>query len=505
MYSDELLQSAKKLRFPPPIEAEFIVQCNKTTRVSILRYGWAIIAFCFLSIIFDVTLFQEYRWEFFAIRMGMAMLVVIPMIRLRNLSTVSSKRLHILWYLVSAAALFNCFQFFVTSQDGAYASHGLTNIVFFGLIFMLSRASFFMACFGAALVIVIFNMIVIPIHLIPHPEEYRLIYGGTNLRLLIMYGVLAVFGFILERGRRQDFIKTVLLEHERNRVTEQNSEILRQQEILESNARDVELANTSLVNLNNELSRLNNELREANTFKTQMLSMASHDLKNPLMGIFGLTEALLDAEDMTREQQQLFLKRIQNSSEQMIRLIQGFLDSSAIELGAMSLTKMVVHVQDLWENVLLNIQEQARKKHQSILPQIENGCTVVADYDRLYQVFENLLSNAIKYSPEGSQILVSLMKKGSLFCFIVEDQGPGILEQDKAKLFGMFQRLSASPTAGETSHGVGLAIVKHIVDAHGGTIRVEPASNGYSARFIVEIPLSVQEVLSTPTISVEEV
>jgi signal transduction histidine kinase len=172
------------------------------------------------------------------------------------------------------------------------------------------------------------------------------------------------------------------------------------------------------------------------------------------------------------------------------------LDSSAIELGAIQLQISCINAQDVWENVLVNLNETARKKQQTIVQRIEADCMVFADAIRLYQIFENLCSNAIKYSPIGAQILVVLETRGSNLRFLVEDEGQGIAESDKAKLFGLFQKLSATPTAGESSHGVGLAIVKQIVDAHGGTIRVEVASKGKGTVFIVELPLQSERAIS---------
>jgi two-component system, sensor histidine kinase and response regulator len=323
-----------------------------------------------------------------------------------------------------------------------------------------------------------------------------MILVGTNLRFLLILIVVVVIGYMLESMKRQDFAKSALLEQERNRVAQQNTEILHQQEILESSARDVELANTSLQNLNNELQRVNQELRTANTFKTQMLSMASHDLKNPLAGISGLAEALLDNERLD-EQQIQFIEQIQRSSKQMIGLIQNVLDSAAIELGSLILRKNLVNASSVWSGVHETLRQNALVKEQTIVTSFPANCILSADPERLHQVFENLLSNAIKYSPKGSQIHVTLKNRTladerEYIHFSVRDQGPGISDEDKAKMFGMFQKLSAEPTGGETSHGVGLAIVKQIVDAHSGQIRVQ-STLGEGATFIVELPLKSVE------------
>jgi signal transduction histidine kinase len=191
-----------------------------------------------------------------------------------------------------------------------------------------------------------------------------------------------------------------------------------------------------------------------------------------------------------------FAEQIQRSSAQMIRLIQNLLDSAAIELGALTLRKSLVNASSVWASVYENLEPLALAKGQTITQAIEPHCVLSADPNSLHQVFENLLSNAIKYSPQGASIHVSLAhcdtsfqhKKQRIQRFSVKDQGPGVSDEDKEKMFGMFQKLSAEPTAGESSHGVGLAIVKQIVDAHGGSISVE-STLGTGSTFIVELPL----------------
>ena len=101
----------------------------------------------------------------------------------------------------------------------------------------------------------------------------------------------------------------------------------------------------------------------------------------------------------------------------------------------------------------------------------------------------NLLSNAIKFSPQGEDVVVSLLQDGDSIIFKVKDNGPGMTEEDKKRLFGEFQRLSATPTGGEKSTGLGLAIVKKIVDVHGGEITVH-SSPGQGAEFLVRLPVN---------------
>ena len=109
------------------------------------------------------------------------------------------------------------------------------------------------------------------------------------------------------------------------------------------------------------------------------------------------------------------------------------------------------------------------------------------DSSRIAQVIDNLINNAIKYSQEGSNVYISIDREEDAVRLSVRDEGPGISEDDQTRLFGEFQKLSAQPTAGEKSTGLGLAIVKKIVEAHGGSVKVE-SQLGSGSTFSFAIP-----------------
>jgi signal transduction histidine kinase len=131
---------------------------------------------------------------------------------------------------------------------------------------------------------------------------------------------------------------------------------------------------------------------------------------------------------------------------------------------------------------------QAQAKHQTLhcsLP--PGGLTVLADRDATLQVLDNLISNAIKYSPHAKEIQVHLLSRDGHARLEVRDEGPGLTEADKSQLFGKFARLSARPTGDEASTGLGLSIVKRMVEASHGRIWCE-SEPGQGATFIVEWP-----------------
>ena len=130
----------------------------------------------------------------------------------------------------------------------------------------------------------------------------------------------------------------------------------------------------------------------------------------------------------------------------------------------------------------------AKNKNITLTTALDEVPNLPVDVDRMRQVVDNLLSNAVKFSPSETTVHLACGKKDENLVFSVADQGPGIPDEDLDKLFGVFQKLDIQPTAGEISTGLGLSIVKQIVDAHGGSIVVE-STLGKGSTFTVTIPI----------------
>ena len=225
-----------------------------------------------------------------------------------------------------------------------------------------------------------------------------------------------------------------------------------------------------------DLRQRNVELAEAIQMKNRLLSIASHDLKNPLGAVSGFA-SMLERSPAIQQNKEAgeMLVFISRAAMRMNQLITELLDTAALEMGKMDLLLAAAEPSRILEEVLADNQPQADKKGQRV-ELSGSSAPLPIDSRRIKQVFDNLVSNAIKYSPKGAHIRVTVQESADAVDIRVIDQGPGFNEADRGKLFGYFQRLSARPTAGEVSTGVGLAIARQIVELHHGELSLESTS-----------------------------
>lgn len=244
-----------------------------------------------------------------------------------------------------------------------------------------------------------------------------------------------------------------------------------------------------LKTLMTDLEAKNKKLAELNDLKNKFLGMASHDLRNPISTIQGFSKIMLDhGETLGADAKREFLQSIHKVSKDMLTLLEDLLNISTIESGKLDLQLKPGSFKQLVEERIRMYQVMADRKNLATHLDIEEIAEFSFDSNRMSQVIDNLLSNAIKFSPPGKEIYIWLVGNNGMAKFSVRDQGPGISPEDQDKLFKHFQKLKARPTADETSHGLGLAIAKKMVEAHKGKITVE-SHPGSGATFSFEIPL----------------
>lgn len=214
------------------------------------------------------------------------------------------------------------------------------------------------------------------------------------------------------------------------------------------------------------------DLSKANSAKNHFLGIAAHDLRNPLTSIRGLSEFLMeDSTGPLNEDQSAMLKSIHGATQVMLDLLNELLDISVIESGETRLDCVPCNFVDVVADAVALSAIQASKKNMRF--DLKRGTLTQAlmlDPRKFRQVVDNLLSNAIKFSPPGSTIIVEVSEEPGHQSLSVRDQGRGIPQGEMGKLFQSFGRTSVRPTGGEKSTGLGLAICRKIVEAHGGSI-----------------------------------
>ena len=233
------------------------------------------------------------------------------------------------------------------------------------------------------------------------------------------------------------------------------------------------------------------ELRNVERMKTEFVASVSHELRTPLTSIKGFIRTLLDDADgyYDRDTQVEFYQIIDQECDRLVRLINDLLNVSRIEAGrALELNLKPVDLYSLVSRVVTS-QESYTTRHQFAIEVPRELPHVVADEDKIDQVLTNLINNAIKYSPDGGTVTVSARNKGAEVEVSVEDHGVGIPPEHLDKVFARFHRVEGGDARRAGGTGIGLYLVKHLVEAHYGRIWVR-SEVGKGSTFTFAIPLA---------------
>jgi signal transduction histidine kinase/Tfp pilus assembly protein PilF len=261
----------------------------------------------------------------------------------------------------------------------------------------------------------------------------------------------------------------------------------RSEEMFRQKSEELERLNAAISEQESLLRVQNRRLEELNTEKSDLMSMLAHDLRSPIGTISMLSEALSER-DRPPEVTQRKVGQIRETADRVLAMVQDLLDVNRIESGARRFDAGPVDVLFTADRVLEGMRRSAERKGITILSETEAGLPQAqADAAALTQVLENLLSNAVKFSPPGSTVHLRLSAFPGWVRIEVADEGPGISDEDRPRLFTKYARLSAEPTGGEYSTGLGLSIVQKLVHEMKGEVRYISAE-GEGARFVVELP-----------------
>ena len=310
--------------------------------------------------------------------------------------------------------------------------------------------------------------------------SFNSIVQYTNL--IFIFFMLA--GTIIILNRRKKYIVQLVADL---KLANQNLESQvqeRTQELLVSNEKLLK-ANEELFDKNelykqsNELVEFQNKyLIEINDQKNKFIGMAAHDLKSPLVSIKGLVDLFkMDKEELSDEHNE-YLDYISEASCRMLKLISNVLNVNKIEMGDITVGLEKFNIYPFIQNIVYGYKAvTAQKNIKIILENCQSGLEINSDKTMLAQIIENLLSNAIKFSPFDKNIFVRIYKERKKIKIEVEDQGLGIQKEELPHVFDKFNRISTRPTNGEDSTGLGLSIVKGMLEDLNGKIEVESEVN----------------------------
>ncbi len=321
--------------------------------------------------------------------------------------------------------------------------------------------------------------------------------------LAIVLFVLCIiqFGFIIYLAGRKKKTKLVAEKHYislhnsydivKNQLAychKENSEMQSKMEALAKQISDLEEINSNLTEQKGKLIESKNQLEVLHRKKEELFAIAIHDIKNPASAIKGYIELINNFDISAQEQQELMVSLLQ-SSEQLMQLAQQVSKSFAEESIEEQKKYQPASIKDIIDSVCSMNQPYAKKKgiklinkSSSSLPQIN------ADIIKIEEVLENLINNALKYSSHDTMVQVLTYFNSDVLTVEVSDNGPGLSDEDLTRVFSKGAVLSTQPTGGESRSGLGLWIVKTIIEDHNGRVWVK-SKKGRGSTFAFELPV----------------
>jgi two-component system phosphate regulon sensor histidine kinase PhoR len=245
------------------------------------------------------------------------------------------------------------------------------------------------------------------------------------------------------------------------------------------------------------------QLKEMDQMKTDLMSMVTHEIRTPLATVRGFAQILLKG-GIGGDKSKEFLEIINRQSNRLVNLVNDFLDITRIESGRQVITKGPVDMDKLIQNAVADLKPLADEKNISLQYVSPGGLPeIFGDRNLIEQVLINLLSNAIKYSPKGAWARVAVSQQNGSVAIAVQDNGLGIPKESISRLFEKFYRVRCDDRKDIIGTGLGLSLVKQIIDVHQGTIRVE-SEHGKGSTFTFTVPVAkagMEPITMTATVS----
>jgi len=245
-----------------------------------------------------------------------------------------------------------------------------------------------------------------------------------------------------------------------------------------------------------ELKQSAESLKKINETKDRFISIVSHDLRTPFSSILGFTDLLTNDEGLSEDEKRQYIKYIQESSRSMLSLVNSLLDWTRLQTGRFKFEPQKISAREIIESSFNVLSGAALQKGIDIKIDVEKEHFIFVDKSLIMQVFNNLLSNAIKFTGKGDLISVSVHRTSvpRFLEFSVQDTGRGIKPENIEKLFNVDTKFTLEGTAGEKGSGLGLSLVKEIVEKHGGKVWVK-SEFGKGSDFRLTLPVASANIL----------
>ncbi len=243
------------------------------------------------------------------------------------------------------------------------------------------------------------------------------------------------------------------------------------------------ISRVRLKKMNANLSRVNAQLYDTLKEQEAMAGIVAHDLKAPFNKIRGFLHLVELTGKLSKEQKE-YIQMAEGVISQSFRLITDIIDISSYEQSK-EIKKEIVEVNHVLESMVNQYKQVSEEKDITIFLDLHDNIRAYSNEDYLSRIFDNLISNAIKFSPKGKSIYITTGKSAGVPFVKIKDEGPGFTENDKKEIFKKFRKLSAKPTAGEESTGLGLSIIKTLTERLNLDISLK-SSEGHGAEFTIK-------------------
>ena len=240
-----------------------------------------------------------------------------------------------------------------------------------------------------------------------------------------------------------------------------------------------------------ENARAFDEAREANRLKDDFLATLSHELRTPLNAILGYAQ-MLRARTIAADRREGAIETVERNARALAQIVDDLLDISRVVAGKLAMHVQPVLLSRLLDDAMATVLPAAQAKGVNISARVEPDVqTIVADPDRMQQVLWNLLSNSVKFTSRGGRITVNARRTHGEIEVVVTDTGEGIPSEFLPYVFDRFRQADSRIAGVRTGLGIGLAIVRHIIEMHGGTIEAASDGVGKGATFRFRLPATV--------------